>query len=65
MKIPRKGTMRLLALTKKLTEAERLELLTYIGELEKNEDRMYQSFARFAKELDWGAEDVHRDARPT
>lgn len=52
MKVKRKGTVRLLQLTEKLSDKERNELLVYIGELERSEDVMYQAFLAFARTLD-------------
>lgn len=51
MKTPRKGTVLLLELTKKLSELERKELLTYIGQLEQSEDRAYQAVKDVARSL--------------
>lgn len=44
--IKRKGTARLLQVLKDCSEADRKEILAYIGELEQNEKKLFQAIDR-------------------
>ena len=51
---PRKGIVRLFALTRNLSEEDRWELLAYIGQIEENETKLAQGIQSLYDSLTQG-----------